>query len=317
LDHDFVKKQGFFIFAIPRKKSKPVPMSFIKAARLKKLLILPGIFLITACGGEGKEEKKNDGPGKKDSIKEESSKGTGSKGEKDAPSTSVLPTTLQVASSFKKAGLPYQKGLALDPGMVKDLVDPSRKKLVFGAYSADLAYLVLNEKGERALKTMKALMKLSKSLNLSSVFDTEKLAKRFRSNISQRDSLIQLIIEVQERFDTYVAKNRTQKLRTIAYAGGWTEGVYLAAKVEIDDKKKIHLEVEEQMTILDKLLKALERDAEQDSGPLADLMKQLKKMKRTYEKDAPKPGEELPDELMKSLKEQALKARRIISNEDP
>jgi dsDNA-specific endonuclease/ATPase MutS2 len=114
-----------------------------------------------------------------------------------------------------------------------------------------------------------------------------------------------------------VAKNRTQKLRTIAYAGGWTEGVYLAAKVEIDDKKKIHLEVEEQMTILDKLLKALERDVDQNSGPLADLLKQLKKMKRTYEKDAPKPGEELSDELMKSLKEQALKARRIISNEDP
>lgn len=276
------------------------------------------LFLFTACGG-GEEEKKD----KEEEEAAADTSRTEEKGSQEQESGSaqkrsaVLPTTLQVASSFKKAGLPYQEGVTLSVDKVDDLVDPARKKLVFGAYSADLAYLVLNEKGDQALKTMRSLMKLSKDLNISSVFNTEEIADRFRSNIDERDSLIQLIIEVQERFDTYVAKNRNRKLRTIAYAGGWVEAIHIAARSDLSDKEQLHLEVEEQMTVLEKLLTAIERDVGEGEGVMADLLKELKSIHRIYEENAPEPGEKLSDQTMEKMKKKALKARAIISQEAP
>lgn len=247
--------------------------------------------------------------------KEKSEKGDSNKEEKKTQKKSpVLPNTLQVASSFKKAGLPYKEGIILSPDQVEGLVNPERKKLAFGAYSADLAYLVINKKEDEALKVMSSLMKLAEELQISSVFNTEKIAERFRSNLDNRDSLVKLIVEVQQRFDTYVAKNRDRRLRTIAYAGGWSEAMYLAANAKEGDMKDLHLEVEEQMTVLEKLLKALKRDVQNAKGPLADLVEELKKMHRVYKQKAPKPGQKLPADLMKQLKNGAENARAIISN---
>ncbi|MFB6259013.1 MAG: hypothetical protein ABEH38_09985 [Flavobacteriales bacterium] len=277
------------------------------------ILTLPVFLMLFAgCGGkgDGKDKGKDE---QKDSAKKTVKADTTKSNEKESRGT-VLPNSLQVASSFKKAGLPYKDGLILPPGSKDQMVDPNRKKLAFGAYSADLAYLVLNQKGNKAQRTMKALMELAKGLNLSSVFKIDKIAERFKANIDKRDSLLQLIVEVQKHFDTYVAKNRTRQLRTIAYAGGWTEAMYLAAHSGISEKKRLHLEVEEQMTILDKLLKALGRDVKEPEGPLADLLKELKAMDKLYKKKAPKPGKKLPKGVMKKLKERADNARTIISN---
>ncbi len=270
------------------------------------------LFFLSSCAGDKKEEEKAN---KDDMGKEKSEKGDSNKEEKKTQKKSpVLPNTLQVASSFKKAGLPYKEGIILSPDQVEGLVNPERKKLAFGAYSADLAYLVINKKEDEALKVMSSLMKLAEELQISSVFNTEKIAERFRSNLDNRDSLVKLIVEVQQRFDTYVAKNRDRRLRTIAYAGGWSEAMYLAANAKEGDMKDLHLEVEEQMTVLEKLLKALKRDVQNAKGPLADLVEELKKMHRVYKQKAPKPGQKLPADLMKQLKNGAENARAIISN---
>lgn len=271
-------------------------------------LILFALFFLPACTDAEKKDQKEDKKGMK--SEKESSKG-GSKAKKKAP---ILPSTLQVASSFKKAGLPYKNGLIMSPDQVDGLVNPNRKKLAFGAYSADLAYLVINEKENEARSVMAALMKLAEDLNISSVFNTEAISERFQGNLQNRDSLVKLIVEVQQRFDTYVAKNRDRQMRTMAYAGGWSEAMYLAANSEIQDKESLHLEVEEQMTILDKLLKALERDVENAKGPMSELLKELKQIDRAYDEKGGEPGKTLPDSLLKELNKRAENARSIISN---
>lgn len=281
------------------------------SSRMQTCVFLLVLFLFAACGGNGeadqKKGEKEDPKGEKKKEKESDTE------EKTKSSDAVLPSTLQVATSFQKAGLPFESGLVLDPGIHKDLVERDRKNLAFGAYSADLSYLVINDEDEGTLAVMTALMKLSDELNISSVFDTEHIAERFRENQDDQDSLVALIIEVQERFDTYVAKNKNRRLRTVAYAGGWTEAMYLASQVGIEDKEDLHLEVEEQMTILQKLIKALERDTKNEEGPVGELLDELRAMEKTYWEDPPGPDEQIPGELMQELKERAEQARRVIT----
>lgn len=284
-------------------------MRHISSRKQSNVLLLV-LFLLAGCGGNGEKDQEK---GKKKDQKEEKKEEVTDQGETTTSSDPVLPSTLQVATSFQKAGLPYKSGLVLDPGVHKEFVERDRKNLAFGAYSADLSYLVINDEDEGTLAVMTALMKLSDELNISSVFDTEHIAERFQANQDDQDSLVALIIEVQERFDTYVAKNQNRRLRTVAYAGGWTEAMYLASQVGIEDKKNLHLEVEEQMTILQKIIKALERDTKNEEGPVGELLDELRTMEKAYWEDPPGPDEQIPEELMQELKERAEQARGIIT----
>lgn len=286
-------------------------MSGTQFANINPLnILLAFLFMLSACGEGGKEkdekEKKDE---EKELQKEKSSQ------EKEGMNKSpVLPSTLQVANSFKRAGLPYEEGLTLSPEDAERFMNHGRKNLAFGAYSADLAYLVLNEEYDQAQGVMEVLMGLSEDLGISNVFDIEGIADRFRSNLDNKDSLVNLIMEVQQKFDTYVAKNRSSDLRIIAYAGGWTEAIHLAANTEIEDEKQLRSKVEEQMRILNKLLKAMKLHVDSEEGAVGELQKELKAMNDTYQGAKPSEGETIPDPLMKKLKEHADKARKIISN---
>ena len=76
----------------------------------------------------------------------------------------VMPSPLQIAAIFKRAGLKYARETTNDIDNVSNYTDRVTKALNFGVYAADLSYCVLNKQPQDAVKYMKTIKTLSDDL---------------------------------------------------------------------------------------------------------------------------------------------------------
>lgn len=194
--------------------------------------------------------------------------------------TFVPPSPLQVASIFKKAGLSYDATLPNDVSNIANYTEKFQQSLNFGVYSSDLAYCVKNEKYDEAGKYLGALKELSGKIGLETVFASEDLVDRFNKNIGNQDSIVNILIYVQENTDDYIAENGKVDLSVVYYAGAWTEGMYFGAMAAKADPNNFELGslISEQMTIGQSIQKGLLElnsgniDAEDFAGSIGEIV---------------------------------------------
>jgi hypothetical protein len=156
--------------------------------------------------------------------------------------------------------------------------------LNFGAYSADLAYAVLNEKSKEAAKTLKVVKELSSEIGLSTVFDSEDIMTRFEKNISNKDSVLDLLVLIEEKTDDYIEENGEHELGAVMFAGAWIEGMYIGARSAIKEQKKnkdLGNKLSEQMIICGNIIKELETKA-QKSAEVDKLIADIKAINDLY-----------------------------------
>jgi len=223
------------------------------------LLILGINLLLTSCSGNETKEQ-----AKEQVIDNQSS--DSSKNKEALPEVSYnLPSPLQIASLFKKSGLVYIEGITNNQKDPAKYTSNFSKSLILGVYGADLAYCVLNKQNQDAMLYMKASTQLSGSLGMSSIFEEGSFVKRFEKNINNEDSLRNVIAEVQMATDTYLQDNEQQQISAIAFSGAWTEAMYLGSKVfEKSKDKKLNEKIQEQMTILSKIINVLKSRESKD-----------------------------------------------------
>jgi len=166
----------------------------------------------------------------------------------------IPPSPLQIASIFKKAGLEYIQDLPNSTENADDYNSKFQQSLNFGVYSSDLAYCVENEKYDEASQYLKVIRKLGSKIGLETVFQNEDIIKRFENNIGKYDSIVELLIYVQENTDSYIEDNGMDDLSVIYFTGAWVEGMYLGAKTLTDESKNLGTLLSEQMTIADILI---------------------------------------------------------------
>lgn len=195
----------------------------------------------------------------------------------------VPPSPLQIASIFKKAGLEFNSETPLNPSKSAEFPTSFSQSIAFGMYSADMAYCVMNEKYDNANEYLKALRDLSSKIGLETVFNSEDIMQRFQDNLGNQDSIINILIFIQENTDDYIAENGKEDLSVINYSGAWIEGMYLGAKTvnESGDKEKIGLLISEEMTIAETLLEGLKHVSNQDQDIL-DLIDSIDEILNTY-----------------------------------
>lgn len=199
-------------------------------------------------------------------------------GEEEMVETFYLPSALQIGSIFQKSGLQYIKGIANPTTNVESYVTQTSKILNFGVYSADLAYIVLNGQSQDAVNYLKVVADLSDKIGFGTVFESRDLMQRFESNLSNKDSVINVMIDIQARTDLFVDDNNLQDVTYMIFAGAWIEGMYLGVKAaDMSNQHGISGRLVEQMTILDNLNKAL-RSNKNESDELKDLRKKLSKL---------------------------------------
>ena len=168
----------------------------------------------------------------------------------------MLPSPIQIAAIFNRAGLGFESGLTNPPENLSKYNTKTSKYLNFGVYSADLAYVVLNEQQQASIDYLNVVKKLSDEIGMPSVFGSGKLIQSFEKNINNQDTVLRILTTIKRRTDEYLEENEEKSKEAIFFSAAWLEGMYLGANSS-SDKEKLTPRLLEQMTILDNVIKAI------------------------------------------------------------
>ncbi len=171
----------------------------------------------------------------------------------------IIPSALQISAIFKSSGLTYIDDITNSPEKVSDYHSKFEKLLNFGVYSGDLFYCILNDQSQMSIQYLKAIRQLADETGMSGIFNTGPLFERFETNIGNKDSVFNIMLEFQEKTDVLIAENNEEHSAMVIFAGAWTEGMYIgldAARTSENENLKARLA--EQMTIVENLVSGLE-----------------------------------------------------------
>jgi len=170
-----------------------------------------------------------------------------------------LPSALQVASIFKKAGMTYNASATNGVDKTAQYTSEAEAKLNFGVYSADLAYCITNNQSNDARKFITAIQTLAGLQGMESVFENKDLMTRFDNNLDNKDSIQTIIVAIHERTQEYMEENQMEHVAAVHYAGAWVEGMhfgYTDFKAN-PSNENVGFMLAEQMEILDNIIKGL------------------------------------------------------------
>lgn len=194
----------------------------------------------------------------------------------------ALPSPLQIASMFKKAGMKYKDGITSQQKDPKIYMTNFSKTLNLGIYNADLSYALLNKKNQEAKEYIKLSRELAFDLGIGSAFDEINTLKRFEKNSHNLDSLVSLLSELQMEMEIYLNENNQQQITAIAFSGAWIESLYIASKVfDKTEEQELNRKFSQQMSILESIINALKFEEKKDPG-ITGLIADLKSIQDIY-----------------------------------
>lgn len=209
-----------------------------------------GLAFLVSCGGDTNSETSNDTDQAADVEVMEVTETV----------EFLLPSTVQIGDLFRNSGLEYVSGLTLDPARASNYNTTYDKYFAFGVYWTDMTYCVLNQQSQEARKYMEVIKNLSGDLGADEVYNDEIMLDRFERNLDNNDSILDILIEIDERTDDYVEDNDQQELALIAFVAGWTEGMYLGVSTShMETQTLVTGRIIEQMVIMDNLIKGLKK----------------------------------------------------------
>lgn len=193
----------------------------------------------------------------------------------------ILPQPISLAQAFKNAGMTYTPGRT-NPVSAKDHYALKIDQLLnLGVYSTDLAYCAINNKPQEAREYLAAIRHLGTRVGMESVFSDKAMLERFDKSLDNPTALEDLIYEIQEKSDAYLADNDMRYIAAVEFAGAWAEGMYLGIE---DTRKKLSLmrvAIVDQMTLLRNTIKGLESHPSADKR-LKAVTAEFRKVLETY-----------------------------------
>ena len=104
------------------------------------------------------------------------------------------------------------------------------KSLNLGVYSADLCYSATYNRTDETNKFLACTNKLADELGIAGVYD-KSLLERIKKYNNNKDSLVGLISKVLSQSNDFLTKNNRNQVSVLIAAGGFAEGLYLAASL--------------------------------------------------------------------------------------
>lgn len=185
-----------------------------------------------------------------------------------------IPSPMETAALLKKAGAEYDKDILNDPEKHSDYTSASKQALNLGIYGADLSYASVFNNTQESMLFTGAAQNLAKKLDVANAFGQETM-DRMERNRNDRDSLLNIISETYWDVDAYLKENGRDNVSALMIAGGWVEGLYIAAQVcKSHDTPELRQRIAEQKIPLGELLELLATYSTDDpavSGVRADL----------------------------------------------
>lgn len=256
----------------------------------KLILVGTGLLLITSCSNN--EENTKAPELKKTAIIEVDTTDVYTSDDYDF----VLPRPFALVSSFENAGLDFVASRMNTPKNIEKYTTDGKQLLNFGVYSSDLVYSIISDQTQASITNFNAIKNLADKIGMGSIFNEEDLAKQIEDNISDREEMESLMIDVYERSQEFLENNDMRLLAAVQFSGAWFEGMYLATfDVDKKDKKKLSHTIVDHMNLLKQAIKGLESYKERGEDT-AEVLAQMKELQSTYKAfDSIKNAKGLPE----------------------
>ena len=146
-----------------------------------------------------------------------------------------IPSPEQMITFINDNGLKYNKELILGVSFSDGYNDPTHKALVFGIYTADLAYAAAYQDLESSIKLYKTVRALSSELNIEGLM-TEEMMQSILTNMENPDSLALIASDSYYRAVEHLESNGQESKLALMSLGGWVESLHitLSAMKDVD-----------------------------------------------------------------------------------
>ncbi|OFX69655.1 MAG: hypothetical protein A2X12_01055 [Bacteroidetes bacterium GWE2_29_8] len=191
----------------------------------------------------------------------------------------ILPSPLQIAYIFKKAGLKYDSELMNPIANNSKYFSEESRALNLGVYSADLFYCVLNKRTQDALKYLKVVKNLVDNIEMASVIGENELL-RFEKNLNKQDSLIYILTDIQKQMDIHANTSDKKHNAVIYFTGAWVEGMYVCVN-SAKNNELVVKRMAEQLTLTEKIIESLEKYPTQ-SESIQNIILELKGIHNSF-----------------------------------
>jgi len=192
-----------------------------------------------------------------------------------------IPSPIEVAQLIKKAGAKYEKSYLNPIENVSKYSSSVSKALNLGIYGSDLSFTSIFEQTQESMQYLKCANTLATGLGINGAFGAQTVS-RVEANMSNRDSLLDIISEAFWTADSYLKENDRPNTSALILAGGWIEGVYIATKVaESTNNPEIITRIGEQKLSLQNLISLLESYGKDESSDF--ILTDLKDLQKMYE----------------------------------
>jgi hypothetical protein len=189
-----------------------------------------------------------------------------------------FPTPFEVTSMLEKAKAGFIFDITNPPANAGKYTTEMSKALNLGVYSADLSYSATYNRTDETNKFLACTNKLADELGIAGVYD-QTLLERIKKYNNNKDSLVSLINKVFSQTNDFLSKNNRNQIAVLIAAGGFAEGIYLAAYLGegAKDNTKIMAVIASQKDNQLKLMTILEAyNTDQNMKPVADAIAKLK-----------------------------------------
>lgn len=213
-----------------------------------KILLAIVISILVACGSDKK--KGADASKEFDDAQEEELKKKFDRAMSDIPPPAEVPYIIQ------------STGADFNPNIINDSkkyesYTISAKKAAFnlGVYATDIGYLSSYGRTQEALNYMDVCLKLTESIGAQDAVDFAVL-ERFEKNLSNPDSLANIIDQVIANSDSYLQSNDRNNIAALMIGGTFIEALYISTQI-IDTYPKDLLPDDMRMQVLAPLVSML------------------------------------------------------------
>lgn len=171
-----------------------------------------------------------------------------------------LPSPVETAALLQQSGAVFSSEILNSPNAYSNYVTTEQKALNLGIYGTDLSYCALFGQSQTSLVYMAGIKKLSDELQISEAFSPE-LMNRFEANLSNKDSIIEVVTETYWASKEYLERDDRENVSSLVVTGSWVEGLYLACEVSksVANNDGIVQRIAEQKYSINNLITLLER----------------------------------------------------------
>jgi len=243
---------------------------------MRYLIFAFAIFLFAACA--------NDSGSKSDKSNKDSLPTAESEHLKKIKKIFVnLPSPVEMNSILLKAGAKYHGEWLNGVENQSKYTTNVSIALNLGVYGADLSYNRIFEQIQQTISYLSAIKKLATKLGIPQ--DEKYFAiNRVEANLDNRDSLLQIIMDIYSATDEYLKDNDRGSTAAFVLVGGWIETLYIALNtVDLKNPNPDLLRrIAEQKFSLDNLAELL--DLYKREPDIIDFIIQIQKLKNHFDK---------------------------------